>query len=420
MLLETAMVPRALEIIVQDLLLASRNLLRHRRRSLLALTTVGGGVIAFLLAGGFIHWIFQDLRESTIHSQLGHIQIVRPGFLTGGQADPYRYLIDQSPEATIKPGDVDALETVAPRLSFGGLLSKGDATVSFLGEGIDPTREAPISRAITIIAGKDLTEAPANAVLLGEGLAASVGATPGDRVVLLATTAAGGVNAVECVVAGIFATVTKAYDDSVLRAPIDIARSLMRVEGATSWVVLLNDTARTDEAVERLRGILNSAQFEIVPWYQLADFYNKTVELFSRQIGVVRLLIALIVILSISNTLTMSVLERTSEIGTSMALGIRRNGIMRLFISEGVLLGLVGGIGGVVIGLTLAQIISAIGIPMPPPPGMARGFTGQIVISAGLALDALTLAVGTTLLASLFPAWKASRMNIVDALRHQR
>ncbi len=418
--LETSMVPRALENFLQDLRLASRNLLRHRRRSILALSTVGGGVIAFLLAGGFIHWIFQDLRESTIHSQLGHVQIVRPGYLSGGQADPYRYLIDASPQATVTAADVDALTTVAPRLAFGGLLSKGDATVSFLGEGIDPAREAPITRAITIIKGQDLTESEPNSVLLGEGLAASVGAAPGDRVVMLATTAAGGVNAVECQVAGIFATVTKAYDDSVVRAPIKIARALMRVDGATSWVVLLNETDKTDEAVAQLRGRLDSKQFEIVPWHQLADFYNKTVELFSKQIGVVRMLIALIVILSISNTLTMSVLERTSEIGTSMALGVRRTGILRLFISEGVLLGLVGGVGGVVIGLILAQVISAIGIPMPPPPGMAHGFTGQIVISASLAFDALLLAVSTTLLASLFPAWKASRMIIVDALRHQR
>jgi putative ABC transport system permease protein len=414
------MVRRALESILQDILLASRNLLRHRRRSLLALSTVGGGVIAFLLAGGFIHWIFQDLRESTIHSQLGHVQIVRPGFLSGGQADPYRYLIDEAPGEAVASTAVPSLETVAPRLTFGGLLSKGDATVSFLGEGIDPAREAPITRAITIVAGQDLTDSPANAVLLGEGLAASIGAAPGDRVVLLATTASGGVSAVECVVAGLFATVTKAYDDTVLRAPIDIARSLMRVEGATSWVVLLQDTERTDAALDALRGMLPAERFQIVPWYELADFYNKTVELFSRQIGVVRLLIALIVILSISNTLTMSVLERTSEIGTSMALGVRRNGILRLFISEGVLLGLVGGVGGVLIGLVLAQVISSVGIPMPPPPGMARGFTGQIVVSAALAFDALVLAVSTTLLASIFPAWKASRMNIVDALRHQR
>ncbi|MEI2421576.1 hypothetical protein V6O07_14975, partial [Arthrospira platensis SPKY2] len=106
--------------------------------------------------------------------------------------------------------------------------------------------------------------------------------------------------------------------------PIDVARELMRVDGATSWVLLLNDTRDTDAALAGLAATLADTEFELIPWYELADFYNKTVELFSRQVDVVRLLIALIVILSISNTLSMAVAERTGEIGTSMAIGVRR------------------------------------------------------------------------------------------------
>ncbi|MFT3759314.1 ABC transporter permease [Thauera sp.] len=401
------------------LTLSARNLLRQRRRALLALTIVAGGVVAFLLASGFINWIFQDMREATIHSQLGHVQVTRPGYLREGLGDPYQYLLpsDASPVTGIIGQQA---RTVTPRLAFSGLLSKGEATVSFVGEGISPEQEQPIARAITIVAGKDLTESPPDSVLLGEGLAANLDASPGDRVVLLATTASGGVNAVELTVAGLFATITKAYDDTVLRAPIDVARKLMRVEGATSWVVLLNKTDDTDKAVSALREQLPATGYEVIPWTDLADFYNKTVELFSRQVGVVQLLIALIVILSISNTLSMTVVERTGEIGTSMALGVRRHEILKLFVTEGILLGIVSGVVGIMLGYLLAQVISAIGIPMPPPPGMARGYTGEISISAALALEAFMLAFFTTLLASLFPAWKASRMNIVDALRHQR
>lgn len=116
----------------------------------------------------------------------------------------------------------------------------------------------------------------------------------------------------------------------------------------------------------------------------------------------------------------MSVMERTSEIGTSMALGYSRKDILKLFVTEGALLGILGGSSGLVLGLVLARVISAIGIPMPPPPGMAWGFTGEILVTWRLTLDALSLAFGTTLLASVYPAWKASRMLIVDALRHSR
>ncbi|WP_230976195.1 ABC transporter permease [Pseudothauera nasutitermitis] len=406
-------------VLFQTLSLAGRNLFRQRRRALLALATVCGGVVAYLLAGGFIHWIFQDMRESTIHSQLGHLQITRPGYLREGLGDPYRYLLPAEIPDALAPGR-DGIRTVAPRLAFSGLVSRGEDTVSFIGEGIDPQREAPITRAITIVAGRDLTDSGPDAVLLGEGLAANLGAAPGDRVVLLATTADGGINAVELEVAGLFATITKAYDDTVLRAPIEVARRLMRVEGATSWVVLLDDTAATARVADALGERLPPDRYEIIQWSALADFYNKTVELFSRQVGVVRLLIALIVVLSISNTLSMAVIERTGEIGTSMALGVRRRGILALFVSEGALLGVAGGVVGVLLGYLLGLLVSAIGIPMPPPPGMARGYVGQIAISPALAFDAFALAFVTTLVASLFPAWKAARMNIVDALRHQR
>ena len=405
--------------LLQAVSLASRNLRRQRRRALLALLIIGGGVVTFLLAGGFINWLLVNMREATIHSQLGHVQIIRPGYFREGLGDPYRYLLpaDMTPVTQLAPA---YQRTAAPRLAFNGLLSKDDSTVSFIGEGIEPVLEAPIAKVVLIRHGKDVTESGPDSVLLGVGLARAVGANTGDTVVLLASTAQGGINAVELRVAGLFSTSTKAYDDSALRVPIEVARRLMRVEGATSWVVLLDDTERTPEALANLRERLPEASFELVPWYDLADFYNKTVELFNRQVGIVRLLIALIVMLSISNTLAMAVMERTSEIGTTMALGLKRRQVLTQFLLEGALLGAAGGATGVIAGLGLGAAISAVGIPMPPPPGMDVGFTGEIAVSAQLALEGFVLAFVTTLLASVFPAWKASRLVIVDALRHQR
>ena len=134
----------------------------------------------------------------------------------------------------------------------------------------------------------------------------------------------------------------------------------------------------------------------------------------------VRLIIALIIILSISNILIMSVLERTGEIGTLMAIGLKRRKILQLFVSEGLMLGIIGGLFGVAVGTALAIVISAVGIPMPPPPGMETGYTGEILVTWPLVVGTLLLAVLTTLLGSLYPAWKASSMKIVDALRHNR
>jgi putative ABC transport system permease protein len=116
----------------------------------------------------------------------------------------------------------------------------------------------------------------------------------------------------------------------------------------------------------------------------------------------------------------MNVMERTNEIATAMALGLRRLRVLSRFLLEGVFIGLGGGLVGVALGYFFAALISAVGIPMPPPPGMARAFVGEILVTPGLGSDALLLAGVTALVASVYPAWKASRMVIAEALRQGR
>ena len=406
--------------LIADFRLASRNLRRNTQRTLVATLTVAFGIVAFLLAGGFIAWIFEQMRESAIHSQFGHVQIVRPDFFEKGIADPYAFLLPEKSEEQSLVERMPGFRSLAPRLAFSGLISHGDTTIAFIGDGVDPVNEKPVSSQVNIMSGRDLETADEAAVILGEGLARSMGVAPGDSVVMLVTAANGGPSAVEVKVAGTFATTTKEYDDSALRLPIQVARKLMKVKGATSWVVLLDETERTAEASRYLSEKLPKDKFEVVSWTALADFYNKTVVLFSRQVSVVKFIIGIIIVLTISNTQMMSVLERTTEIGTSLAIGLRRTTLMRMFVAEGALIGAVGGVLGVLLGFVLAHAISAIGIPMPPPPGMARGFLGEIRIVPQLVVDALVLAVFTTFAASLLPAWKASRMIIVDALRRNQ
>jgi putative ABC transport system permease protein len=194
---------------------------------------------------------------------------------------------------------------------------------------------------------------------------------------------------------------------------------MLQARGAHKWVIYLDRTQNTPVALRTVQGLLGS-DFVVIPWYQAADFYNKTVRLFSRQVLVMKLIIALVVILSISNTMMMAVMERISEIATAMALGVRRARVLSRFLAEGLFIGVIGGAVGVVLGYLLAAGISKVGIPMPPPPGMARSFVGEILVTPGLVLDALLLSVVTALVASAYPAWKASRMIIADALRHGR
>jgi putative ABC transport system permease protein len=272
------------------------------------------------------------------------------------------------------------------------------------------------------VKGQGLSSSDPKGIILGQGLAEILGVNVGDPIVLLVNTPSGGINAVEGKVRGSFYTVSKQFDDSALRAPIKLARELLRVSGSHTWILLLNDSDETEKVAARLKHELSNAKYslEIRRWNELADFYNKTVTLYSRQMNIVKLIIGLVIILSIANTMTMNVLERTGEIGTLMALGNKSKQILRLFITEGLLLGLIGGTAGTLIGIGLASAISYIGIPMPPAPGMSTGFTGEIRVTSGLAAQAFILAILTAAIASVYPAWKASKLKIVDALRYNR
>ena len=400
--------------------IAARNLARNRRRALAALLTVAASVISLVLADGFIQWVFWGMREATIQSQLGHIQVMRPGYLGAGAANPYAYILPENSPQRRAIESTPGVKLVAPRLEVTGLISHGETTIAFVADGVDPQKETELSKALRIVEGRNLVDAAAKEVVLGHGLARSLDVRPDATVVLLATTAGGGINAVEAKITGIFVSANKAYDDSALRLPIGLAQSLLRVNGAHTWLVLLNDTERTDDYLAQFRARFPTAanKLELVPWYQQADFYNKTVALFSQQMNVLRLIIGCIIVLSISNILVMNVLERTGEIGTLLAIGFKRKKILHLFAIEGLLLGLIGASLGLATGYGLAELISAIGIPMPPPPGMTEGYTGEIRITWSVMMNAFLIAFITTSLAGLYPAWKASRLQIINALRH--
>lgn len=407
-------------MVLNDLSLAARNIARQRRRSAFALAAIAFGVAALIVANGFIDWILFKHRETTITSQFGHIQVTRKGYFEEGTADPFGYRLPQRSAALDAIERLPTLRVLGRRLAFSGLISKGDETVSFVAEGVEPDKERILSSSLRISDGAVLSENDPNGIILGLGLAANLGVGVGDTVVLIANTARGGVNAVECRVRGLFATMSKAYDDVALRVPLATAQTLLKTSGAHVWVLMLDETEQARPMLSTLRERFPNEDLAFTEWVDLADFHVKAVSLFAKQVGVIRSIIAVIIVLSIFNTMMMNVMERTSEIGTSMAVGVTRRRILRMFLVEGAMLGAVGGILGVALGAALAWAISRIGIPMPPPPGQSWGFIAEIMVSTRLSVEAFLLAVGSTLLASVYPAWKASRMVIVDALRFYR
>lgn len=404
--------------IALTIVLALRNLRRHARRSLTCLLAVGFGVTALLVASGYVASLFEEFREATIQSQLGHIQVTRPGFHDAGRSDPYHYLLPGHAGQLVQALPAEA--RVAPRLMVNGLASSGSITLPFIAEGIDPTVDMIDDRSLSIVEGRRLSRENERHLLVGQGLANLLEVKVGDELIMLVNAEGGALSAAEAEVVGFFSSFSQEFDDAALLMPLALARSLNGVDGAHAWLVFLEETGETGKVLQLLQEQLPGDRFEVRPWYDLAEFYNRAAALFSQQLGVVTIMVMVIILLGIGNTMMMSVMERTGEIGTMMAMGTRRSAILRGFLVEGALLGLVGAVAGVAVTLGLAALLQLLDIEMPPPPGFATGYQASLLLSPRLLLETVLLACVTTTAAAFYPALRASRMVIVDALRKVR
>jgi len=398
--------------------LAFRNIFRNRLRTALTLAAIVSGVVAIIVSGGFVEDVFVQLRESTIHSRLGHAQIYRAGYLEYGQREPTRYLIEEPQPLVDQVRAIPHVQDVMTRVNFSGLANNGRADLPIIGEGVEADKEARLGTAMSFIAGHTLRDDNPFGVIIGEGVATALQLKTGSPLNLTVNTPDGALNTLEFTVVGVFRSFSKDYDDRAVRIAQAAAQELLYTPAIHSVVVALDETAHTEAAVKELRKQLGPLGYEVKSWQELADFYNKTVALYKRQFGALQLIILVMLVLSVASTVNMVVYERTGEFGTLLALGMKRRQIFRLVLLENTLLGLVGGLLGVVAGLLLAAVISSIGLQMPPPPGSNADYTASIrIVPWVLALAAVTGAAAATL-AALLPGRRASQLAVVDALRH--
>lgn len=399
--------------------LALRNIIRQRARSVATLIAIAIGVAGLILAGGFVQDIFIQLGEAIIHSQTGHIQITRQGYSDGKNRAPEKYLIE-NPEAL--KADIQQLlpkaQLVMTRLGFSGVLNNGKRDLGIIGEGIEADAETSLGTYLQFIEGRALTNNDRDGIIIGQGVAKSLGLKVGDRVNLVMTLSQGAVNTLDFELVGVFQSFSKEFDARAVRIPLEAAKSLMDTPAAHLVVVMLERTEDTAAAVDVLKQQFSKVGFDITTWKELSDFYEKTVDLYDRQFGVLRLIILIMVLLSVVNSVNMTLFERTREFGTMLAVGNRSNTVFKLIMVESLCLGVLGALIGMGFGCLAAVAISAIGIPMPPPPNANLGYVALIRIVPSTVLTAGSIGFAATILATIMPARRAARLDIVEALRH--
>jgi len=400
--------------------IAARSVFRNKRRTVITLLSIIFGCMAIIVFGGFVDYSMWGLRESTIHSRLGHLQVYKAGYSEKGGTNPLAYTIEDYPRIRSIIEDEDHVDFVTSRLEFSGLIGGAENSVICVGKGVEPEKERELGITVSIVEGEDLTSEKLEEGIIGKGLAEGLGVNIDDYLTILTSTAEGALNAVDLKLRGIFRTGVKEYDDVAVMVPMELAKTLLYTENVQSIVVVLDKTENTDLVADNLRQEFSQANLdlEIKTWSDLATFYHQVVQLYGGIFWVVRLIILIIVIFSIANTMTMSVFERMREIGTIRAMGTKRRGVLSLFLMEGLILGALGGALGLAFGIIAAKLISIKGIYIPPPPTMTEGYTALINIVPQDLIFAFSLAVGTSLVSSIYPAFKAARLKVVDALRY--
>jgi putative ABC transport system permease protein len=393
--------------------IAMRNLLRNKRRTLLTGISVLVGVTFVVFLNGFFNGFVTTIIRGTVETQIAAIQVHRQGFLDAA-SDPLKKDMPDNLGEKIKT--VPGVLAVAPRLSFEGFANNGTQASVFTAVGIDPRSEYLVCpRRDHSTGGKRFAGVDEAKVFFGEQLARSLDLKPGASVSLLSATQRGNQNALDAEVAG---TLTLNIPFAGKRAAVTTlgyAQQLLRMPGrVTEYAVAVNDLDRAAEVAAAVRAALGP-DYDVVTWQQRDPDASAFVGRLRVILAIISVVFFVLILSGIVNTMLMSVYERVREIGTMLAVGVRRSQVMVMFLAEATALGLVTSAVGAALGGAVVFYLSRKGV-MLTPPGQKPEAIYPFVTFMNVALAIAAASIGAAL-AALYPAFRASRLKPVDALR---
>lgn len=400
--------------------LALRSLRRNRRRSAITLAAVGLGVAVVVFAYGFGEGLVALLVKDTLESRTGAIQIHKKGWLEAQETLPVDLDLPADEAFVARIRAVPGVAAASGRIAFGALLSNGETQTMVMAQGIDPVAELAVTPGrrddVAPADGRFIDDESPHGAVIGKELAAALGSELGASLTLTTSTQDGGMNALDVDVIGLTPGAAFLESKRATLVPLRYAQELLAMEGrVTEYAVRVDDLSRVDEVAAELQRALGP-EVEVHTWRDVMPFLRDSMNRLTLVLRGVSVVLFAIVVLGVINTMLMSVYERVREIGTLLAIGVRRRQVQQLFLLEAFTLGALGGIAGALLGFAVTWGLGETGIPIQSP-GSAIVQVIEPVPSLPVALIAVVVAAAGALLAALYPARKASRMNPVDALR---
>jgi putative ABC transport system permease protein len=398
--------------------LAARNLWRNRRRTLVALAALAVGSWVVVLLEGFRNGVVDLMSEGMVKAQVGAFQVHRAGFVAAVDGAPLRLAFEDAAALRARIRAVPGVADLAPRMTFGGMASTGTAASTVWVLGVDPEAESrvfPLAR--RFVAGRTLADTDlANGAVLGLPLMKNLRLEAGGSFTVTAQSPEGQTNALDQEVVGWLPFTDPFSGKRLMAIRLDWAQQLVRAPGQiTEYAVQIRDLRRLDETAARVRAALGP-EFEVHTWLELQPLFRDMIRRQELVLSSVAGVLLMVAIAGIVNVMAMAVWERVREIGTSMALGMRRRQILALFVIEGGMLGLWGSAAGAALGWAMVAAAGVQGIPFKAP-GSAGTMPLYPRVAPAFLAAAVAVALAGALLAAFFPALRAARLRPVEALR---
>lgn len=432
--------------------LAARNVWRNTRRTSATLLAIALSCAGLMLFGGYISWAH---LASEVHAVVlsGHLQIFKRGFQEKGSGNPAGYTLANYDEIKrLLLGDPVAgpkIELVTGLLRVQGIATCADKQTSatFAGVGAFPgelerflrynpnhlteARDIPANKHL-FGAKPEIDAADPDGITIGAGIARvlevradELEGTARPTLELTALPPAGGLpNMVSTTVRQISIRAMEEIDNHLVVVPIKIANELLfpgEPLHVTSVQLLLRNGADLPAVRRRIDELAREHQLDIEQrsGWELNPNHARSLNMIDTFFAFAFCIVAVVLVFTIYNTMMMGIVERTREIGAMRAMGVTRGGIVTMFVQEGVVLGLIGGIAGVALGLAAAWCVNRSMILYTPPYFNVQAKLEVVCFKPpGIIIGSFLSCFVVAVVGALFPARKASRLEIAAALRH--
>ena len=400
--------------------IAWRDVVRNKRRSALSILAVGLGLALLIVMSGFLAGVVGDMIDNTLRLDTGHVQLRAPEYDEDALSLRPSELLDDLEARLAKARSEPGVISASPVLWIRGLLTGPEDAVDLRLIGIDAASEFHQPFRDSIIDGDFLAADDRDGIVLGKRVAEDLGVSAGQKVNVAVVDAEGTLDEGAFTVRGIFASGIPGYDQSTAFMVLDKAQAFGQNRGRASAIILLLDDV---DAAADVAAALAEPDVEALTWSDLNTFLVDYFRTASSFYWILDAIVMLVVAVVIANTLLMAVFERIREVGILASLGMRGRQILSLFLMEALVLGLIGCALGVVLGVAGVAWLSKVGIDFGEDVmasvgdafAIATVLRPKFVPRQILFLTAWTL--GIILLAALYPARFAARLEPVDALR---